>query len=258
MEFPEENQHKYYTKSMINKEYDGKKIKEINLQSLNNYKICPLIKGAKYNIFFIIPLLEKKLKTIYLSTYVNESSFYSKSYTIYNHYIISENPFVNIYKENIKCIMIQIPSNEKINNLSICVKIEEKIYNSVIKMKKEKENYFYIQNLNNEITISDDLIFTYFLHFFFNNQKNEEKIKNIQESLVQACMDRISKREIELNVDNIIKIFKLCNKFNIYPKNIDNLEAKIEEKKFRKLLNENLFLSSDEIEQMATNKDKEK
>ena len=71
LEYPEEKQPKYDRKTKIKKVYEGKKVKEISLQFLNNYKISPLIKGAQFNIFFIIPLLEKKLPTIYLSAYVN-------------------------------------------------------------------------------------------------------------------------------------------------------------------------------------------
>ena len=198
------------------------------------------------------------MKNINLATYVNESSFYSASYITYNHYYLFEEVYLSIYNENIRCFIVQIPSNKKINRLSIDLEIRGKNYHTDIDIKSGIENYFYLQNISNEFFISANRIFTYFLNFFFNDKIEGEKGKILGESLLKGCISRISTKDIELQSKNIIRFFKLCLKLKIDPKNIDYIEAKIEEKKFRRPLADDMFLSSDEIDLLTIKKEKEK
>ena len=63
-------------KGKKNKEYDGKQTKELETSSIKGYKIDPLIKDSKYNIFFILPINEKDINDLYLVTFSDESVFY--------------------------------------------------------------------------------------------------------------------------------------------------------------------------------------
>ena len=53
-------------------DYDEINSKELKKISLKNYEIKPLIQDAKYNIFLILPSLEKDIKNINLTPYSEE------------------------------------------------------------------------------------------------------------------------------------------------------------------------------------------
>ena len=55
-----------------------------------------------------------------------------------------------------------------------------------------------------------------------------------------------------------LKFFKFSVKYKLYPKNIENIELKLEEKKYRQPLNEDICLSSDDIDILTLKNDKEK
>ena len=59
-------------KIKINKDYDGKEEKNLYLALINAGDIKPLIKDAKFNIFFVLPFFEKNSNNIYLSTYEDQ------------------------------------------------------------------------------------------------------------------------------------------------------------------------------------------
>ena len=54
-------------KIKINKDYDGKEEKNLYLALINAGDIKPLIKDAKFNIFFVLQFFEKNSNNIYLS-----------------------------------------------------------------------------------------------------------------------------------------------------------------------------------------------
>ena len=147
------------------------------------------------------------MENIAISIYVDESPF---SYISYKPYYIFEDSYLDNFYEIIKGFIVQIPLNQKINKLSIDLEIKGKNYHTDITTKNDIDNYFYLQNIYNEIIIDDNRIFTYFLNFFINNEKKEEK--NLIESLIKGCLKRITEKEIVLSAQNIIHFFKFCIK----------------------------------------------
>ena len=215
-----------------NKEYEGTQSKNLQFNSLQNHKIQPLIQDSNNNIFFNVFLLEKDIQKYNLSTYYDESGMFQTSYIIYKHYFIGEQIYINIYNENVICLLVQIPLNKNIKKLSIMLSKDNKKSNNEIDIKYEGNNFFYIGNINNSI--------------------------NISKSCIKTFLNKISETNVELSVVNILNFFKLCSEFKLDPKNIDNIEPRIEEKKFRKPLNKELFLSGDDIELLTLKKEKEK
>ena len=208
-------------KGKKNKEYDGKQTKELHTYSIKGYKINPLIKDSKYNIFFILPIKEKDINDLYLVTYRDESSFYKSSYIIYNFYFVNENNFQNTNNEKIKCLLVQIPLNEPLKKLIIIIEntYKDKEYKTEIEVN-ELMNFFYIDNINNFISINNNKIIKYYYDFFF--EKNE--CERFRENLLKGLKSKISSNpSFELNVNNILKFFKFSVKYKLCPKNIDNL-----------------------------------
>ena len=244
----------------INKEYDGIKSNKIQGYSINNYKIQPLITDAKYNIFFLLPFLEKMINDLNIYIYLNESNLIKSSYTLFKYYFINEYTYINIYNEQIKCLLVQIPLNKAIHKLTIDLSIENQYqtynYNTEIDVKYEANNYYYLDNINNRITLTNNRIITYYLNFFLDETTKIEEI--FKKNLIKSLIDKISENSIELNVINILKFIKSCLRFKLEPKNIDYIEARIEEKKYRKPLNEELYVSSDDIDILTIKKEREK
>ena len=243
-------------KGKKNKEYDGKQTKELETSSIKGYKIDPLIKDSKYNIFFILPIKEKDINELYLVTYRDESSFYKSSYIIYNFYFVNENNFQNTNNEKIKCLLVQIPLNEPLKKLIIIIEntYKDKEYKTEIEVN-ELMNFFYIDNINNFISINNNKIIKYYYDFFF--EKNE--CERFRENLLKGLKSKISSNpSFELNVNNILKFFKFSAKYKLYPKNIENIDLKLEEKKYRQPLNEDICLSSDDIDILTLKNEKEK
>ena len=236
-----------------NKEYEGVQSKNLQFNSLQNHKIQPLIQDSNNNIFFIVSLFEKDIQTYNLSTYYDDCGMFQTSYIIYKHYFIGEQIYKNIYDENVICLLVQIPLNKNIKKLTIMLSKDNKKSNTDIDIKCEGNNFFYVGNINNSINISKNRIFTNYLNFF-----NNSDAKTFLKSFIKTFLNKISETNVELSVVNILNFFKLCSEYKLDPKNIDNLEAKIEEKKFRKPLNKELFLSGDDIELLTLKKEKEK
>ena len=240
----------------INKEYDGKQANRLEYYLINDYKINPLITNSKYNIFFVLPIISKKIDEIGILTFQDESVFYKKSYIIHKFYFINEQSYQSIYNENIKCLLVQIPLNKSIEKFSIIVKIEDKYYRTDIEIKPGIKNYYFIDNINNSLTISNNRLFKNFIDFFF--EKENKVDQSFQKSLIKALISKISENNIELSVEIILQFFRYCIQFKLDPKNIDYIDARIEEKKYRKPLKEELYLSSDDIDLLTLKKDKEK
>ena len=243
-------------KGKKNKEYDGKQTKELETSSIKGYKIDPLIKDSKYNIFFILPINEKDINDLYLVTFIDESGFYKRSYIIYNYYFVNERSYKNIYDDKIICLLVQIPLNEPLKKLIIIIgnAYKDKEYKTEIEIN-QLINFFYIDNINNFISINNNKIIKYYYDFFF--EKNE--CERFRENLLKGLKSKISSNpSFELNVNNILKFFKFSVKYKLYPKNIENIDLKLEEKKYRQPLNEDICLSSDDIDILTLKNEKEK
>ena len=238
--------------------YEGKKVEKVEYTAINEYKISPLITDEKYNIFFLFLVKEKNIKNLSLATYVDDSSFLpfgSSSYIMYKHYYIYENSFININHEKLKCFIMQIPSHKKIQRLIIELYIGTNLYRTDIYTKNKSDNFFLMDNINNEITLKNNAIFTYYINYFFRQEITQD---NYKMSLSKALIKKISDGNIELDVVNILKFFKTCKENKLDPKNIDNIEELIYEKKYRKPLSKDLFISNDDIEVLISKNKREK
>ena len=259
-------------KTIIKKEYQGKKINYINYHSIKNYRIQSIIKDSKYNIFFLLIIYDKYINHLSLSTYVYISSFFGFSYIIidYPHYFINEQ---NIIKKNekVKYIMVQVPIKKDTRKLSISFCIDyyyrnSKFYDTQIDIKNGIENYFFINNLNycenynlyyynyyNYYffpTLNDNDLFAYFLIYFFDKEKNNDEC--LQKSLIKALNSKIyNLKEIELNPENIIKFFKFCYDFKIEVKNINAIKL-IGKKNY--LVPKEYYLSNEDINNFIVSK----
>ena len=238
--------------------YEGKKVEKVEYTAINEYKISPLITDEKYNIFFLFLVKEKNIKNLSLATYVDDSSFLpfgSSSYIMYKHYYIYENSFININHEKLKCFIMQIPSHKKIQRLIIELYIGTNLYRTDIYTRNKSDNFFLMDNINNEITLKNNAIFTYYINYFFRQEITQD---NYKMSLSKALIKKISDGNIELDVVNILKFFKTCKENKLDPKNIDNIEELIYEKKYRKPLSKDLFISNDDIEVLISKNKREK
>ena len=162
-------------KEIQNKNFDEINSKELKIISLKNYEIKPLIQDAKYNVFLILPSLEKDIKNINLTPYSEEGGYlYKKTYNIYKYYFINETNYINIYGEKVTCLLIQIPLNKPVKKLGLYISVNT-YYNKEdyinIDIKHGIENYFYIESINYNFKINDNRIFTEYLEYFFNFTK---------------------------------------------------------------------------------------
>ena len=120
------------------------------------------------------------MKNIFLATYVEESSllvFRASTYIMYNHYYIYEDSFININYENIKCLIIQVPSSKKIQKLNIDLYINGKKYQTDIYTKNKSDIFFYMNILNNQISLKSNSIFKYYSNYFYGPDINQNDFK---------------------------------------------------------------------------------
>ena len=145
--------------------------------------------------------------------------------------------------------MVQVPIIKNLDKLSIYAAISDKDglskYENTIKIEPNKANYFYINNLyfNNGKyfpIITDNEIYSCYLDFYFKLDNDKDQKENIKKDLIKCLINNINNsKKIDLNADNILKLFKLCLDLNIAPENINSIEiidANIE-------LNKNYYLS---------------
>ena len=144
----------------------------------------PLDGNSKYNLFFILIVNEHNFNLSSLSTYSTEYSFfgYPNYFINYNFYIISEGRYSQNC-EDLRYLMVQVPIKKNIQSIIVTYSINNiygypKYYKTEIGINGIN-NYFYINNLKYENTLyyispilSDNEIFTYFLNFFFDKEKN--------------------------------------------------------------------------------------
>ena len=231
------------------REYEGKISNEINYNSLYNYTIQPVIKDSKFNIFFLIGIIEKYVDYLYLSTYVDNSSlftryikFFSPSLINYKPYYIDEAMFYK-NKEKIKYIMIQIPIKKKDKKILVELNINKNytIVKNEINIEKNVDNYFLIDNLNYDNIMRYKFLknfemnelFIFYFRCFFNKKENEDE--RLQKSLLEALISKVDKldklHKLKLNAEFILKFFKYCFYFKLQPKNINCIELITNEQK---------------------------
>ncbi len=247
-----ENINKKYEISNI--EYNENKSEIIKYNLIKECKIYTLIMNSNYNIFFFLPLYSKAINEISFSTF-HKCNKFSNSFIIHNFFFINENIYQNADNKNITLLLVQIPLNKFIKELSIIVKIKDKIYRTEIEIYKETKNYFYIDNINNSFTIPINILFKSVIDFFFDKDNKKEVF---QKYLVKALISIISKKIIILSPEIILRFFKYCIQFKLEPKKIDHITLIKEEKKNKKTLNEELCFSIDEMITLTNYKEKEK
>ena len=218
---------------IINKNF-GKKDLTKYYTSLNNYKLQPLDGNSKYNLFFILIANEHNFNLSTLSIYSIDHSFfgYSNYYINYNFYLISEGRFSQ-NGEDLRYLMVQVPIKKNIQSINVTYSINNiygypKDYNTEIGINGIN-NYFYINNLKYENTLyyisptlSNNEIFTYFLNFFFDKEKNKEEF--LQKSLMKALINSVNNNQIKLSPEIILKYFKYCLNFKLDLKEINSIQ----------------------------------
>ena len=229
-ESPKENE----IKKIIKKEYSGNNSSNITNYPLQYYHINPMIKDSKYNIFFILIIQEKYMNQSFLSTYSDETGYFSFSYT-YINYAFS---LINVKKdiknnEKINYFLVQVPIQKNTKKLTINFRIDigyhYSSYQTDIERRNEVENYFYIDNLkyyssysyyNNYPTLNLNDIFKNYLNYFFNKKNNEDE--SIQKSLLKAIINKLNytRNVLELEPEIILRFFKYCLNLSLEPKNI--------------------------------------
>ena len=238
--------------------YGGKISDKIYVSSLDKCKINSMKQDSKFNVFFILSLLEKSIKYTNLATFVDKTGFFSMSGTFKNFdfYIIYENEFINTKNEKIKSFIIQVPMNKPVKKLSIYLnEINSKQdYSTDIYINSEN-NYFYVNNIN-KITIKSNKIFSYYFDFFL-NKKN--KIKDVfQASLMKALIHKIKveNNNINLRPNIILKFLMGCKNHKLEPVNLENIEINRSEGKIQ--LEKDSLIFSDDIDILTFKNEKEK
>ena len=256
---PEDNKGDKNNKA-INKNF-GKKDSIIYYNPLKNYKLQPLDGDSKYNLFFILIIYEQNFNLSFLSIYSIEYRFfgYSHSYDYinYNFNLISEGRYSQD-GENLKYLIVQVPIKKNIRNISIIYSINNvygyKNYSTNIGVN-EINNYFYINNLKYESnyyytypTLNINEIFTYFLNFFFDKEKNKEEF--LQISLMKALINTVNNNQIRLSPEIILKYFKYCLYFKLDLKELSSIQL-IEKKNIK--IPKEFYISNEDINNSILN-----
>ena len=184
---------------------------------------------------------EKYINYISICTYLDESGYLNSSYINFKIIIINEDKYYSSRNESLKAFIIQVPLERPIKKLNITIfqnKNYKEEYNSQIEIRKGIDNFFFVNNLeydkwNPFANLSSNTIFTEYLECFFEKDQNQKE--SFQKSLIKALINKISNIDnIELKVENILRFFKFCVKFNLEPTNIEAIE--IPRKKMKKLI----------------------
>ena len=247
----------------VNHKYDGELSNNIFTYNLKDLKICPLKTDSLLNVYFILSLKEIDLNFIRIATFVDKTGFFAltSTYKNFNQYIIYENEFINTKNEKIKSFIFQVPMNKPIKKLIVLisnVKMFNEKYITEIYLNEGISNFFYLQNVDNDVTIKSNRIFSYFFEYFFNekNSVNEE----IQKYLIKAIISRINQqRNIPLKPNLILRFLSYCKKFKLEPKNIENVELySIDGIYIQENLAKNFLILSDDIDSLTLENEKEK
>ena len=235
------------------------------LNTLCGYQIKPISPISKYNVFFILSISEKIIDNSNLLIYLDNNGFLNnvmnylaikkKKYLVFKHILIYDKKITK-NDEDIRYIIVQVPIIKDLNQLTIYVGISKRgklyKYESTIYIEPNKENYFYINHLYFDKDyymhfpiFSENEIYSCYLDFYFNLKSNHNyQIENIKKNLIEYLINNISyNRQINLNAENILRLFKICLDLNIKPYNINSLIIINEDIK----LNKNYYLSNEDI-----------
>ena len=250
-------------------EKEEKKSKKKQFFNFENYKIKPMDKKSKYNIFFPFIIQEKYIKKISLAIFNEEGYLYS-SYINYDFNLLLDNKKETLGGVAVRYFIIQVPLIKPIKNLSITLLLKNNYNNNIYKeefnetliIKKANDNYFYINNFtydsqNDFVTSSLNTIFSTFLSYFFDKKNDIEPI--CQKSLLEALLDKIYYyNRVELGAINILKFFKFCSKYKLEIKKVDIIEVMEERKNNKSPLNPEYCLLSEDIDNLILNKQRYK
>ena len=260
---PKDNKKEEDKNKKLNNKNIGQKDIKIYYTSLNNYKLQPLDTDSKYNLFFILIVNEQNYKISFLSAYSIEYKYFGFSnsyyYINYNFNFISDGRFSQD-GENLRYLMVQVPIKKNIQKIFIIYSIQN-LYGYPTVHKTEIgingiNNYFYINNLKYENTyyyiyptLNNNDIFTYFLNFFFDKEKNKEEL--LQISLMKALINKVnSNNQIKLSPEIILKYFKYCLDFKLDLKELNSIQL-IEKKNF--IIPKELYISNEDINKSIKN-----
>ena len=249
----------------INPAYEGEVSDKVLVSDLKDFQINPFKSDSKFNIFFILSIKDEDIDYTKIGTFVDKTGFFSLSntYMNLNSYIIYKNSFKNTKDDRITSFIFQVPMNKQIKKLIVYMSTTKMFndnakYTTDIILNDDITNYFYIFNLNNDITIKTNRIFAYYFDYFL-TEKNQIK-DSIQKSLIKGLINKIKYQKNILLKPNIILIFlSYCKKFKLEPKNIDNIELYSYDGKIilEKLIKDYL-ISSDDIDSLTVKNNNEK
>ena len=228
---------------------------------LKNCIITPVIMDAKYNTFFCLYYISNFDANFSISTYKEKK----KKFLNYKPIILAKTPFYikqNYEKIGMLSVLFQIPSYKDTKELFLTIKDKNngKEYKTQIDNKKKIPYYFYLDNLSlkddnfyNKIFIeqtNNSILYDFFN--FFLDKKNENE--NFQKYLIKSIIAKIEKNKdgINFNIDNTLKFFKYCAKYNFELKKLDYFHLSPEKGKIA--LNKEFCLSSEEINILTKNK----
>ena len=229
---------------------------------LSNYKIEPIYTKSKYNVFFPLIFQENYFSNGSLSIYEDNSGLINDSYINYEYLFINEKKVSIDQKENFIILLVQVPIRKEIRYLSINLIINKQNRNlennCYIEIKKNEDNYFYVNNLvyiENNIKIPNipaDLLYEFFLENFFDKTKNINLTYKL--SLIKDIIYRISteKNIIEINLNNLLELLKFCLTFDLKLKNIRLFEIKKINGKYD--IKKDYFFSNDNLLKLVSSK----
>jgi hypothetical protein len=268
-----ENNHQ----SMIAKEFKtGIKTPYKIYTPMNIYDVQSLSTDSQNKLFFILIINEQNINYSYLSIYsidnssfLNSARWFNFNINFYN-YFFSQTNYYNYYFNIIneqKCfnnygiyrlLMIQVPIEKKYSTIYVEYSLNTfygyKNYITQIDINNTSNNFF-INNLNYYdntvyfyfyLTLNNNDIFTYFLNFFFDKEKNINK--SLQISLMESLIYKVNQfYEIKLSPEIIFKYLKYSLKFKL---NLFSINAiQLIEMSYSNISNE-YYISNEDINEM--------
>ena len=247
------NNTKFYSRNKIKKKFETK---SHNLEM-----------NSRYNIFFNIAFPYEKIDFFYLSIYEKFSSEKKYFYPYFvNSSFIQTNQYGNFSSNKNINFIIQVPSNQKIHNLTIL------IYDENMNSKNKTTihisngvNYFHFKNFifdtqpHEFIKRSTENIITEFLYFFFD--ETNKTFDNYQKALIDNINEFfVNQKKNELKAMFTLKFFHYCYQANIAP-DLNNIKLNHNNLLFEKVegWEKNItYLNKDYIKIFISEEDKQK
>ena len=135
-----------------------------------------------YNIFFFLAFTKLSCKNINISTYQDESTYFSSYYCNIKCNLISKNEYKNEKNGEYICYLFQVPSEKLLKNLGVAIKKKKEESMAQIDIQNI-QNYFQMSNIqfysNDDSPFLDiNTIFSEYLDYFLS--KKEDIEENIQ------------------------------------------------------------------------------